>query len=152
DVTPPLEEICLKAMAKNPEDRFADCQALADALGRWLESPAEVAVTATRRPETRILRGQAFQDGEQVSQRRNLRESELLPTRLERHDAEPRAAGFGRKALLAGSAAVLLLAIGAGAFWWGSRGTADRGRKETTTAPAVGPEKKAADTAGQDEA
>jgi formylglycine-generating enzyme required for sulfatase activity len=31
-----LEAICLKAMAKAPGERFAHCQALADALGRWL--------------------------------------------------------------------------------------------------------------------
>ena len=32
-----LETICLKAMAKRPEDRYADCQELADDLRRWLE-------------------------------------------------------------------------------------------------------------------
>src|SRR6185369_11098544 len=32
-----LETICLKAMAKRPEDRYADCQAMADDLRRWLE-------------------------------------------------------------------------------------------------------------------
>ena len=32
-----LETICLKAMAKRPEDRYANCQAMADDLRRWLE-------------------------------------------------------------------------------------------------------------------
>jgi eukaryotic-like serine/threonine-protein kinase len=32
-----LETICLKAMSKRPEDRFASCQELADDLRRWLD-------------------------------------------------------------------------------------------------------------------
>jgi hypothetical protein len=32
-----LQTICLKAMAKRPQDRYRDCQALADDLRRWLE-------------------------------------------------------------------------------------------------------------------
>ena len=32
-----LETICLKAMAKEPKKRFADCQELADDLERWLQ-------------------------------------------------------------------------------------------------------------------
>jgi len=32
-----LETICLKAMAKTPADRYADCQTLADDLRRWQE-------------------------------------------------------------------------------------------------------------------
>ncbi len=32
-----LETICLKALAKRPEDRFADCQELADDLRRWMD-------------------------------------------------------------------------------------------------------------------
>jgi serine/threonine protein kinase len=35
DVPPALEAICLRAMAKRPEDRFASCRELADELGRW---------------------------------------------------------------------------------------------------------------------
>jgi hypothetical protein len=37
DVPRDLETICLKAMAKRAEERYADCQALADDLRRWLE-------------------------------------------------------------------------------------------------------------------
>jgi WD40 repeat protein/tRNA A-37 threonylcarbamoyl transferase component Bud32 len=37
DVPKDLETICLKAMAKRPEDRYADCQELADDLRRWQE-------------------------------------------------------------------------------------------------------------------
>jgi len=36
-----LEAICLKAMAKQSQDRFAGCRQLAEALGHWLEGPAE---------------------------------------------------------------------------------------------------------------
>jgi hypothetical protein len=32
-----IETVCLKAMAKRPEDRYADCRALADDLHRWLD-------------------------------------------------------------------------------------------------------------------
>ena len=32
-----LETICLKAMSKHPQDRYVDCQELADDLRRWLE-------------------------------------------------------------------------------------------------------------------
>src|SRR5262249_61030183 len=32
-----LEPVCLKAMAKRPGGRYADCQELADDLRRWLE-------------------------------------------------------------------------------------------------------------------
>lgn len=32
-----LETICLKALAKFPDDRYADCQAMADDLRRWLD-------------------------------------------------------------------------------------------------------------------
>lgn len=38
-----LEAICLKAMAKQPGDRYADCGALADDLARWLSGQPVVA-------------------------------------------------------------------------------------------------------------
>ena len=50
-VPPELEGICLKAMAPRPEDRFADCQALADALRRWLDSQAAAIPVAMIAPE-----------------------------------------------------------------------------------------------------
>jgi hypothetical protein len=37
DIPKDLETICLKAMAKHPNDRYPNCQALADDLRRWLE-------------------------------------------------------------------------------------------------------------------
>ncbi len=43
----PLEAICLKAMALEPEDRYAIARALADDLERWL---ADEPVSAWREP------------------------------------------------------------------------------------------------------
>ncbi|MCE9529565.1 MAG: protein kinase, partial [Planctomycetes bacterium] len=40
-----LETICLKALSKKPSERYADCQALADDLRRWLDGDA---ITARR--------------------------------------------------------------------------------------------------------
>jgi WD40 repeat protein len=37
DIPRDLETICLKAMAKSPDDRYSDCQALCTDLERWLE-------------------------------------------------------------------------------------------------------------------
>ena len=38
DTPPELEAVCLKAMAKRPEQRYTDCGELADDLRHWLES------------------------------------------------------------------------------------------------------------------
>lgn len=46
DLSPVLEKICLKALAKNPAERFASGREFADALQKWLKQPA----TASRQP------------------------------------------------------------------------------------------------------
>ncbi len=51
-VDPALEAICLKAMAFEPEDRYATARALADDLERWL---ADEPVSAYRDPPARAL-------------------------------------------------------------------------------------------------
>ncbi len=38
DIPRDLETVCRKAMAKRPDDRYPDCQELADDLRRWLEN------------------------------------------------------------------------------------------------------------------
>jgi WD40 repeat protein/serine/threonine protein kinase len=48
-----LEAICLKAMAQNPAERFADCGAMADDLRRWLNDEL---VTARRYPPLELAR------------------------------------------------------------------------------------------------
>src|SRR5262249_54047714 len=67
DLAPELEAVCLKALAKKPEDRFADMTALATALGKFLAphpAPSPEAVVPARvldipddlpTPETRSL-------------------------------------------------------------------------------------------------
>ena len=42
-----LEAVCLKAMATEPEDRYATCRALAEDVERWM---ADEPVTAWREP------------------------------------------------------------------------------------------------------
>jgi len=42
-IDPRLEELCLKALAKNPADRFSDCRAFADALRQWQSGSQAVA-------------------------------------------------------------------------------------------------------------
>jgi WD40 repeat protein len=42
-IPPELERICLKAMARQPEERYSTCQELAEDLRRWLEVPASPA-------------------------------------------------------------------------------------------------------------
>jgi serine/threonine protein kinase len=43
----PLAAICLKTLAKRPEDRYTDCQALADDLRRWLHGETPLACRRT---------------------------------------------------------------------------------------------------------
>jgi HEAT repeat protein/tRNA A-37 threonylcarbamoyl transferase component Bud32 len=58
-VPPGLEAVCLRAMARRPEERYAGCQELADDLRRWLaeepigarqEEPVECATPSWPRP------------------------------------------------------------------------------------------------------
>jgi serine/threonine-protein kinase len=54
DIPRPLEAVCLKAMARSPEDRYPSVNALADDLERWL---ADEPVSAWREPlRVRALR------------------------------------------------------------------------------------------------
>jgi serine/threonine protein kinase len=45
-----LERACLRALAKRPQDRFPDCRALADALGRWLDASQTGTAAEPARP------------------------------------------------------------------------------------------------------
>jgi serine/threonine-protein kinase len=56
DLDPALEAICLKALAKKPAERFADCRAFADALQPW-----QAARTPARGPEARPAPGSSSQ-------------------------------------------------------------------------------------------
>jgi serine/threonine protein kinase/formylglycine-generating enzyme required for sulfatase activity len=59
DLDPQLEEICLKALAKRPEERYPSCRAFADALRIWQtlrDSPYPIAVATIVEP---ISRGEA---------------------------------------------------------------------------------------------
>jgi serine/threonine protein kinase len=49
---PSLEAVCLKAMAMNPQDRYATCRALADDIERWI---ADEPVSARREPASARL-------------------------------------------------------------------------------------------------
>jgi serine/threonine protein kinase len=51
-VDPALEAICMKAMAHQPEDRYATARALSDELERWL---ADEPVVAYRDPPARAM-------------------------------------------------------------------------------------------------
>ena len=48
-----LEAVCLKAMARRPEDRYSSCRALAEDLERWM---ADEPVSAWREPVSRRAR------------------------------------------------------------------------------------------------
>jgi len=60
-----LETICLKAMAKRPEDRYADCRAFAEDLRRWMDDepiqarrsswPERIARTFRKEPRLALI-------------------------------------------------------------------------------------------------
>jgi eukaryotic-like serine/threonine-protein kinase len=52
-IDPPLEAVCLKAMAADPADRYASCRALAEDIERWM---ADEPVTTYREPFSRRAR------------------------------------------------------------------------------------------------
>jgi serine/threonine protein kinase len=77
DACPRLQAICLKALSKQAEDRFADCRAMAGALRDWLagragpspapaaELPVLEALPADERPSRRpVVRAQGTADRE----------------------------------------------------------------------------------------
>jgi tetratricopeptide (TPR) repeat protein len=47
-----IEAVCLKAMATQPEDRYASCRSLAEDVERWM---ADEPISAWREPRTRTL-------------------------------------------------------------------------------------------------
>ena len=54
-----LETICLKALSKKPEDRYASCRELAKDLGRWLAgrtTSLEIPMIAAKSPYNRDQR------------------------------------------------------------------------------------------------
>jgi tRNA A-37 threonylcarbamoyl transferase component Bud32 len=57
DLAPRLEAICLKAMAKNIDDRFTGCHAFAVALREWLRETEIPATVAPQPPEGRAPTG-----------------------------------------------------------------------------------------------
>jgi serine/threonine protein kinase len=53
DLDPALEKICLKALAKMPDDRYSSMQAFAEALEEWRADQADAGTNATRRIKKR---------------------------------------------------------------------------------------------------
>ncbi len=51
DLDPALEATCLKALAKSPEDHFADCRAFGDALRAWQAPPTPTQSGQARKSE-----------------------------------------------------------------------------------------------------
>jgi serine/threonine protein kinase len=61
DIPPALEAICLRAMAKRPEERYPGCRELAEALDRWLERPEDATEPPPGEPTpTRARRKRAW--------------------------------------------------------------------------------------------
>jgi serine/threonine protein kinase len=51
DLDPNLEAICLRALAKKPEERFPDCRAFAEALRSWQAGKGGAVISAEHLPE-----------------------------------------------------------------------------------------------------
>jgi serine/threonine-protein kinase len=54
EITPGLEAICRRAMARNPQDRYSTAKELADAVQQWQESERRGAEEALRASEERL--------------------------------------------------------------------------------------------------
>jgi serine/threonine protein kinase len=104
DLSPPLQAICLKALAKRPEDRFADCRTMAGALREWLAAPHIPPI-----PTPALPAKEAVPDVLPVNERRSRRppstgDAPLLPTHSslseETREDVPPAAGPGARPAL----------------------------------------------------
>ena len=127
-----LEAICLKALAKKPEDRYPGCQDLADALGAWLDSqakpmrPASVPKTGTwwqaelgrQEEKTRPSAGETGDFGDLIPGVSPAKESVKKESRASQRGLKRRASGWrgwvGNRwpVLAAAGAAALLVLLG----------------------------------------
>jgi serine/threonine protein kinase len=145
DLDPRLEEICLKALAKKPEERYASCRDFADALRAWCaESGEPIGVEEVkdeepppkRDPEPKTTPPRAKDTVKIAPQKRPIVE----PPRKQREPvAAPAGGRSGRAWLLVvgGAVAVLILvAVAFVAFRWGPT-TLKGGQGETRPAPTT---------------
>ena len=117
DIDSGLEAVCLKALAKDPAQRYADCQAFAASLRRWLETCAEG-------PTLRVEPTGERMEGSRRGQRSTLAGAagkqptvEADPELIEVPEPSPAGGGMSRRGWLALVAAVLaLMLVGAAAF------------------------------------
>jgi hypothetical protein len=112
---PDLEVILLRSLAKHPEDRYASCGELAADLealkaGRRIRA-RQAAAPAASKPLERT----------QATPVSTGPEKTRLASTMSRTAAQVHIRPASRTILLAGIAAVLLLAMVGGAYWWGFR-------------------------------
>ncbi len=115
DVPSELEAICLKALSKKPEARYANCRELAKDLGKWLAGrPTSLEIPATpSQPATVEVTGQATVPGLPVPEERRSNGPTSMPL------VPPMTAGgrglliswLRRNRVLAGLAASLLVSF-----------------------------------------